>query len=472
MHSTEISNNIQNKLQEILTAIPFLKESINLLQSNNAKVYLVGGAVRDLLLGIPTKDIDIEVHNLSLDELIALLARYGPVDLVGKSFGVVRLHSMPVDWSVPRSDSVGRKPQVIINESLSLKDALARRDLTINAMAIDLADFKLIDPFNGYADLQAKLLRPPDAKKFSEDPLRFYRVMQFVGRFEMDTDPELSALCASMDIAAVSRERIEQEFAKWLLKSRKPSLALEWLKKVNKLTYILPEIAATQGVLQEFQWHPEGDVFEHTKQTIDAAARMGYSSDELKLIGMYAALCHDIGKPACTKYKGNRLISYGHAEKGALLAKKLLKRVGVSNRIEKAVVKLVAYHMHPGQFIKSNAGQASYKKLAVQLFPEVAIKELTLLFAADRLGRNPIRGNPLPSLVPDVAEEFKQKAKQAGVYLRPEEPVVSGADLLPLLGEGPQIGVVLKKIYQVQITRGIRDKNRLLTLARNFFLSE
>jgi tRNA nucleotidyltransferase (CCA-adding enzyme) len=475
MHSTKISNKIQNKLEESLSAFPLLPRILKDLQAQQARTYLVGGAVRDLLLERSLKDIDIEVHGMSLDALTAALSAYGVVDLVGKSFGVLKLHGLPVDWSIPRSDSAGRRPAVNLDPSLSLEQALARRDLTINAMAIDLADFTLIDPFNGYADLHAHILRAPAIEKFSEDPLRFYRVMQFAARFEMDTDPTLTAVCASMDISTVSRERIEQEFAKWLLKSAKPSLGLNWLVKVQRLKEVLPEIAATQGVLQEYKWHPEGDVFEHTKQTIDAAASMEYDSSEQKLIGMYAALCHDIGKPVCTTYKDNRIISYGHAEKGALIVKKLLKRIGVSTKIERAVVKLVNYHMHPGQFVKSNASSAAYKKLALRLAPEVTIKQLALLFAADRLGRNPERGAPLKKLTEDVIGEFIRKAQQAGVYVHPEKAVLEGEDLLPFIGPGPRLGALLKQAYQIQINKGIKDKERLLALIgvkKKFFLSE
>src|SRR5581483_2368303 len=179
------------------------------------------------------------------------LSLYGPVSLVGKVFGVFRIHGLDIDWSLPRSDSSGRKPEVQIDPFMGYKEAFARRDLTINAMGIDLVSHALIDPFNGCADLKAGILRAPDAAFFVQDPLRFYRVMQFIGRFGYRPDDELNRICASMDIATVSRERIEVEFEKLFLRSEQPSLGLRWIEKLGRMREVLPELAATVGVMQD-----------------------------------------------------------------------------------------------------------------------------------------------------------------------------------------------------------------------------
>jgi len=173
---------------------------------------LVGGAVRDLLLGRQTKDLDIEVYGLEPAQLENILRQYGVVQQVGKAFGVYILLGVQIDWSLPRTDSAGRKPHVQINPNLDFTSAFRRRDLTINAMGINLKTSELIDPFNGVQDLQNKILRYIDRDLFVEDPLRFYRVMQFVGRFEMEPNHDLNQLCHEMDIKDVSKERIEQEF--------------------------------------------------------------------------------------------------------------------------------------------------------------------------------------------------------------------------------------------------------------------
>src|SRR5438046_10404940 len=126
------------------------------------------------------------------------------------------------------------------------------------AIAIDIINDQLIDPFDGQFDIKNKTLRTPDARLFVEDPLRFYRVMQFISRFEMFPDVELDALCCATDIQTVSRERIEQEFKKLLLLSKKPSLGIRWIQKINRLRDVLPELFATVSTEQSPDWHHEG----------------------------------------------------------------------------------------------------------------------------------------------------------------------------------------------------------------------
>jgi len=187
---------------------------VKAIQEQGGVSYVVGGTVRDLVLGRGIKDIDIEVHGISLNSLEETLKKFGVVKLVGKKFGVLRLHGFDVDWSLPRRDSCGRKPTVEIDPHMTIEQAAKRRDLTMNAMAIDLnyvaqnfetisknfdqklseeESFKnigleIIDPYDGLKDLQEKKLRMVDEALFLEDPLRFFRVMQFVGRFEMLPD--------------------------------------------------------------------------------------------------------------------------------------------------------------------------------------------------------------------------------------------------------------------------------------------
>ncbi len=272
MKFTKISPDIQRTLQDTLKNYHPIELIIAALDRAGATVLLVGGAVRDLLLSLPVKDLDIEVHGLALPELEKILKQFGPVSLVGKSFGVLRVHGLDIDWSLPRSDSGGRKPTVTVDPHLSLHDAFIRRDLTVNAMGINLKTFELIDPFDGLADLQNKILRTPDVQFFAQDPLRLFRVMQFIGRFNMQPDKQLNDICAAMDISTISTERIELEFEKLLLKSARPSLGIRWLRQIGRLKEIMPELYRTIGVEQNREFHPEGDVFEHTMQAIDAAA--------------------------------------------------------------------------------------------------------------------------------------------------------------------------------------------------------
>lgn len=461
MKFTKIEHDLQNVLNKLLKQQPIVQKIVDEIAKKDGKALLVGGAVRDILLGKEVKDLDIEVHGLTIDQLHQVLAQFGPVSLVGKSFGVLRLHGLDIDWSLPRVDSSGRHPHVILDPNMTFADAFKRRDLTINAMGIDLKTLELIDPWHGLEDLKAGVLRAPSAALFVEDPLRLFRVMQFIGRFTMKPDDELNTICATMNLANISTERIEAEFDKLFLKSVRPSLGIRWLREIGRLKELLPELAATVGIEQEASWHPEGDVFEHTMQAIDAAAFLDYADDREKLTAIYAVLCHDLGKVTTTEYVNGKLHSYGHDEAGVPLAKKMLKRLTRRVELIDAVAKLVRYHMAPVQFVKGGAKLPAYKRLALKLAPEANIQLLAKVSLADKRGRNPESSLPLNSDMPEI-KEFLAMAERAKVIYKPEEPIIQGRDLIDRIQPGPQMGRLVNKAYEIQIEEGIHDKHELL----------
>lgn len=438
-----------------------VQQIIAQIVQNKGRVFLVGGAVRDLLLGVPIKDLDIEVHGLTIDQLQSILEAYGPVSLVGKSFGVLRLHGLDIDWSLPRSDSSGRHPEVKIDPYMKIEEAFKRRDLTINAMGIDLNTFELVDPWGGCKDLKNKILRAPDAHLFKEDPLRLFRVMQFIGRFGFTPDKELNDLCAHMDLSTISVERIESEFDKLMLKSEQPSLGIRWLEKIGRLREIFPELADTLDTPQEPEWHPEGHVFEHLMQALDGGVLLEYDDQNQKLIALYALMCHDLGKVTTTKLIKGRLRSIGHEEAGVPLARSLLKRITRRVDLIRAVEKLVRHHMAPGIFPKSGAKLPAYKRLANKLAPDVTMELLAKISLADKRGRNPDSIKPLTKDIPEVTQ-FLQMAQKANVVYKPEEPILLGRDLEGKIEPGPQMGKLLKQAYEIQIDQGITDKAELL----------
>lgn len=443
-----------SSLQVHLTTYPHLMDIVRDLAQRGAGPLLVGGAVRDMVLERPVKDIDIEVHRIDLDDLKKVLAVYGPVSLVGAAYGVLRLHGIDVDWSVPRTEGAGRKPAVQFHE-LSLHDAFARRDLTMNALAIDLVSWQLIDLFGGLEDIQARVLRAVDVTRFAEDPLRFYRVMQFIGRFDMLPDEALDQVCATMDISAVSIERIEQEYAKLFLTAHTPSRSFSWLHRIGRAS-LYPELFTLASVPQNPDYHPEGDVFEHTMQTIDAAAQLTYASAQEKLLIMYASLCHDLGK-ATTTDMGPPITSKGHQAAGVALTTQLLERIVCSKSFIDRVCLLVRYHMMPGQLQESN--DAAYKRLARKLFP-VTLFQLGMLALADKRARNERRGAPLSGSV-KVVDLFLKKAQYAGVLAGIEQPILQGRDLLAVIPPGPELGQLLDAAYEIQLEQGITDKEML-----------
>ncbi len=466
------------------------------IQTAGGVSYLVGGFVRDVVMDLPCGDADIEVHGLSLDQLAAILKQAGPVSLVGKQFGVLKLPHQSVDWSLPRTDSSGRKPQVSIDPSLSIEEALRRRDVTMNAMAINLntiimrytreelssatrADtIEIIDPYKGQDAIKQKKLCFIDAERFVEDPLRFFRVMHFIGRFNMQPDSHLNNLCKKMDLCdaetrkPIAQERVHEELKKLFLKAQRPSRGFRWLHALGRLEELFPELHALIGVPQKLIYHPEGDVFEHTMQALDAAAALSPTlfdsneeqSDQARLLIMYATLCHDLGKPTTT----NKMLQcHGHPEAGVAPTRTLMKRLTGSHDFYTPVIKLVVHHMKPKIFIAQGAKSGAYKRLASQLAPDTSLRQLALVSLADARGRNGESSEPLIGQ-DEFFYTFIEKARMIATLDSPEQPVLNGRDLIDHVQPGPRLGQLLKQAYALQLEEDIRDpevlKQRILGL--------
>ncbi len=336
-----------------------------------------------------------------------------------------------------------------------------RRDLTSNAMGIDLITFQLEDPFDGQRDLKQGILRAPDPELFIQDPLRFFRVMQFIGRLQMVPDEQLNHICREMDLSEVASERIFQEFEKLFLKSKQPSLGIQWLQDIDRLKEILPQLHDTIGVVQRPDYHPEGDVFEHSKQALDKATELECADEEERLTLIMAALCHDLGKAVATQEVDGVIHAFGHDTMGAPIAAELLEKLTNKTSIKETVPKLVRYHMMPFAFIKSGAKKSAYKRLAKKLAPHTNCAMLAKLSIADKLGRNPEVGKPLVGITHPDIDGFIQIVEQVGVLNEPEPAVLMGADLLDQVKPGPRMGKLLEKAYKIQIEQGVTDKEEL-----------
>jgi tRNA nucleotidyltransferase (CCA-adding enzyme) len=228
------------------------------------RAWLVGGWVRDLLLGHPSKDFDLEVHGLEPPALEAILERRGRVNKVGRSFGVykLRIDDQDLDVSIPRRDSkVGPGHKGIQAEGdphLGIEQALLRRDLTINAIAYDPLDGTFADPYGGRRDLEAKVLRAVDGATFGEDPLRALRVLQFAARLEFSVDPALADLVRTIPLDSLPPERVWLELEKLLLKGKRPSVGLALGRTLGVLPRILPELAIADDAIDRATevWRP------------------------------------------------------------------------------------------------------------------------------------------------------------------------------------------------------------------------
>jgi tRNA nucleotidyltransferase (CCA-adding enzyme) len=230
------------------TVPPRLRRVAEDLRDAGGRACLVGGAVRDLLLDEPIKDLDVEVFGLQADALEGVLRRHGRVNTVGRAFGVfkLRLGDREIDVSLPRRDSkVGpghRGIAVDGDPSMTVHEAALRRDLTVNAILLDLCTEEVIDPVGGVADLRARRLRAVDGATFLEDPLRAVRVAQFTARLGFRVDDALVALCAGAPLDELPDERIGGEWQKMLLRGRRPSLGLAFLRRSGLLLRLFPAL--------------------------------------------------------------------------------------------------------------------------------------------------------------------------------------------------------------------------------------
>ena len=256
---------------------PRCVEIANAVRDAGGRALVVGGWARDHLLGVRSKDVDIEVFGLDVGRLEALLAGFGTVHAVGRAFGVFRVGGIDADFSLPRRDSK-RGPghrgfDVAPDPSLEFAEAARRRDLTVNSIGIDPLTGAVLDPHGGRRDLARRVLRATDPARFPEDPLRGLRVAQLAARLEMTPDEELVALCRTLDLSELSGERVFDEFTKLLLRAAKPSIGLRVLEDTGQLRFF-PELDALRGVPQDPKWHPEGDVWLHTLMVLDVAATL------------------------------------------------------------------------------------------------------------------------------------------------------------------------------------------------------
>ena len=349
--------------------------------------YYVGGYVRDALLGIENKDIDMEVHGVSPSVLEDILKDFGEVITIGASFGIYNLKGCSLDIAMPRKETARgtghRDFDVVVDPFIGTEKAALRRDFTINAMMQNVLTGEITDHFGGRADLEKGVIRHVNDSSFAEDPLRVLRAAQFAARFDFEIAEETVALCSAMDLTALSKERIETELEKALLKADKPSVFFEILRKMNQLDYWFKELKDVIGVPQNPQFHAEGDVWTHTMMVLDQAAKYRDKAENPKGF-MLAALCHDYGKAVCTQVVDGRIRSIGHETEGLPLVEAFLSRITSETKLINYVLNLCALHMKPNALAAMNAGVKSTNKMFDQAQDPTALVYMAM---ADNYGR-------------------------------------------------------------------------------------
>lgn len=473
-----------------------LKNIATAIHQAGGVAFLTGGAVRDFLIAgsdsfVP-KDFDVEIHKLDLNIVRQILSGFGEINEVGESFGVIKLKvgAIEFDFSLPRKEKkanvklnvpieevmaawkgfrVGgsavnehKNVDVEVAPHLDVDKAAARRDFTINAAMLNIVTGELVDPFNARADIAAKVLRHT-SDAFVEDPLRPLRAMQFAGRFGFTVAPETAELCKAMRgmAAGISVERVWEEWSKWATKSTLPSFGLRALVDMGWEVFF-PELAALNGLAQEFEFHPEGCALTHTGLACDAAveiaARDALTGDD-KRIAVFGALCHDFGKATTTELAANgRITSRGHDRAGEAPTISFLNSIGAPNAIVNAVVPLVVGHMfHVG----AELNDSNVRRLANRLAPHTTIEMLMRIIEADHSARLPLpKGNPCPELM-EIAERLSIQASKP-------KPILGGKHLIELgVKPGKIMGDILKDAFELQLAGHIMDEQQAVDWARS-----
>ena len=402
-----------------------------LAAGEGGRALLVGGCVRDALLGRPIRDVDLEVLGVARDRLEARIREHFACSDVGAAFPVLKLYGLEMDVAVPASPEIG------------FEDAALRRDFTINAMGMDPASGELIDPHGGRADLEQRILRHT-SPLFAADPLRVLRGMQLVARFDLEAAPATVALCRSLSPEGLAPERIFEEWRKLVLCGEQIGKGLRFLQACGWLAHF-PELEALVGCPQNPKWHPEGDVWVHTGHCMDAFAAERSGDDREDLIVGLAVLCHDLGKPATTRQEEDgRITSKRHEPVGEALTLGFLSRMTRDTDLLHEVPALVAVHLAPSQLYQDRSGDAAIRRLARRIG---SIERLCRVAAADFAGRPPRPAKPF------AAGDWLRDRARALELLRSAPPrLLEGRHLIELgLEPGPHFGPLLDACYEAQI---------------------
>lgn len=423
------------------------------VRDHGGRAYYVGGFVRDGLLGIEGKDIDIEVHGISPADLAHILDSLGERMAIGESFGIFGLKGYGLDIAMPRKEAVrgqGHKDfDIFVDPFIGTEQAAKRRDFTINALMQDVLTGEIIDHFGGAEDLNKGILRHVSDDSFPEDPLRVLRGAQFAARFGLAVADETAALCRTMELRHLPKERIEGELKKALLKAEHPSVFFETLRKTEQLDVWFPELQALIGIEQHAVYHAEGDVWNHTMLVLDEAAKLRDRAASPYWF-MLAALCHDFGKAVSSEDKDGIVHAYGHETAGLPIAESFLRRITNETKCIEYVLNMTKLHMKPNVAARSGSSVKSTNKL----FDSAIDPEgLICLALADDRGRISLK--PAPSTETLLTERL-------GIYREyMSRPYVMGKDLIEAgLQPSKDFSELLAYAHKLRLA-GIEKENAL-----------
>lgn len=415
-----------------------LKQIAEAFLAIGVQSFFVGGFVRDLQLGVASDDIDVCLVGVKdKDTVLPILKKFSTkvTTEVGKKFSVwiAEIEGLgKVDFALARTEKKAGTSHTdfdVNTENVTIEQDLLRRDISINAMAINILTEKFIDPCGGVLDLKLGIAQPASIA-FADDELRVIRLARFKTLLKLDVSEAFAEICRKLSPAKISLERIGGEFRKVMQKGNKPSEFFRFLQRVGWLEQVFPEIHALIGVQQSPEHHPEGDVFEHTMQCIDQA------KDEFTRVVM---LCHDFGKVSTTVFDEakQKWTSEGHEEASVPIAEALLKRIAWSDASTiKRVNVLVLHHMIHTKAPLSDRVVRQTKRLLLKA--KLTFEHLVEVCRCDKSGRH-----PLPAMTPDIRQDF--------AATQDVSPIVTGNMLMEIgMKPGELMGMVCDKCIEWQ----------------------
>ncbi|MDQ3131674.1 MAG: HD domain-containing protein [Acidobacteriota bacterium] len=443
-----------------------------IVKQNGGRAMLVGGCVRDELMGIEPKDWDLEIYGIEPPKLREILESFGEVNAVGEAFTVYKI-GQDLDVALPRRErKIGRGHKGFVVEGdkdMSFEEASKRRDFTLNAILKDVLTGEIIDCYGGRADIENKILRVVSRETFAEDSLRVLRAAQFAARFDFAIEAETVEICRAIDLTDLPKERIWSELEKLLLKSNKPSIGLQYFYDLNVANQLFPELVALVGVPQEAEWHPEGPVDVHSLMVVDEARKLiddlPYSKQVTVMLG---ALCHDFGKPSTTKFFDGRWRSHAHDEAGVEPTNSFLDKLGIFTLdgydVRGQIIQIVRYHLTPGMLYKSQPGDGAFRRLARKVETDLLYR----VAKADSLGRNPEWLPQEKWFKAEAQEWFIERVRELNIENEAPKPLLMGRHLIELgLKPSAEFKRILDAVYEKQLDGQITDLDEAITEAKS-----
>ena len=451
----------RNAVSELLRVSPVIDDLAARFDKAGHRLYLVGGSVRDAMLGGIGHDLDFTT-SASPGETHAILSDFTPSTWdIGRDFGTIGAMKREGDkeWQIEvttfRADAYepgSRKPVVAFGERI--EEDLVRRDFTVNAMAVDVVAGEFVDPWGGLHDLADGVLRTPAPAEvsFSDDPLRMLRAARFASRLGFRVAPEVQDAMRDMAerITIVSAERVQGEFTGLLL-TDSPREGLDLLVRTGVAEHFVPELPALRLERDEHMRHK--DVYAHSltvlEQAIDLEKARGHEPD---IVSRLAALLHDVGKPATRRFEGSKVTFHHHDVVGAKLVSKRLKALKYSTAIVKSVAKLVELHLRFHGY-----GEATWSDSAVRRYVRDAgdeLERLHILTRADCTTRNRNKATRLRRNYEELEWRIDELAAQEEIKaIRPD---LDGSQIMEILGiaPGPQVGKAYKFLLNHRMDHG------------------